>query len=42
MRFIRLIHVKQANLYDLDTIGAFVGNKRRDRAKFSQAYNSFS
>lgn len=36
------IHVKQANLYDLDTIGAFVAGNGVDRAKFSAAYNSFA
>lgn len=36
------IHVKQTNLYDLDTIGAFVGSNGVDRAKFSSAYNSFT
>lgn len=36
------IHVKQANLYDLDTIAAFVGSNGVDRAKFSAAYNSFT
>jgi thiol:disulfide interchange protein DsbA len=36
------IHVKQANLYDLDTIGAFVAGNGVDRAKFSAAYNSFT
>ncbi len=36
------IHVKQANLYDLDTIGAFVASNGVDRAKFSSAYNSFT
>ncbi|MDO9010436.1 MAG: thiol:disulfide interchange protein DsbA/DsbL [Gallionella sp.] len=36
------IHVKQANLYDLNTIGAFVGSNGVDRSKFSAAYNSFT
>ncbi|MFA6971125.1 MAG: thiol:disulfide interchange protein DsbA/DsbL [Gallionella sp.] len=36
------VHVKQANLYDLDTISAFVGNNGVDKTKFSAAYNSFS
>lgn len=36
------IHVKQANLYDLDTIGAFVASNGVDRAKFTAAYNSFT
>ena len=36
------IHVKQANLYDLDTIAAFVGSNGVDRSKFSAAYNSFT
>lgn len=36
------IHVKQAHLYDLDTIGAFVGSNGVDRSKFSAAYNSFT
>ncbi len=36
------IHVKQANLYDLDTIGAFVAGNGVDRAKFSADYNSFT
>lgn len=36
------IHVSQANLYDLDTIGEFVGKHGVDRAKFESAYNSFS
>jgi thiol:disulfide interchange protein DsbA len=36
------IHVKQANLYDLDTISAFIGSNGVDRAKFSAAYNSFT
>jgi len=36
------IHVKQANLYDLDSIAAFVGNNGVDKAKFSAAYNSFT
>jgi thiol:disulfide interchange protein DsbA len=36
------IHVKQANLYDLDSIGAFVGSNGVDRAKFSATYNSFT
>lgn len=36
------IHVKQANLYDLNTIGVFVGSNGVDRSKFSAAYNSFT
>lgn len=36
------IHVKQTNLYDLDTIGAFVAANGVDRAKFEAAYNSFA
>ncbi len=36
------IHVKQANLYDLDTISAFVAANGVDKAKFSAAYNSFT
>ena len=36
------IHVSQINLYDLDTIGAFVGKHGVDRAKFEAAYHSFS
>ena len=36
------IHVKQANLYDLDTISAFVASNGVDKAKFSSAYNSFT
>jgi thiol:disulfide interchange protein DsbA len=36
------IHVKQANLYDLDTIGAFVASRGVDKAQFSSAYNSFT
>ncbi len=36
------IHVNQTNLYDLDTIGAFVSKHGVDRAKFEAAYNSFS
>lgn len=36
------IHVKQANLYDLDTIGAFVAGNGVDRTKFQAAYNSFT
>ena len=36
------IHVKQANLYDLDTIGAFVAGNGVDKTMFSAAYNSFS
>lgn len=36
------IHVTQLNLYDLDTIGAFVAKHGVDRAKFEGAYNSFS
>lgn len=36
------IHVKQANLYDLDSIGAFVAANGVDRAKFAAAYNSFT
>ncbi|MEI7457438.1 MAG: thiol:disulfide interchange protein DsbA/DsbL [Nitrosomonadales bacterium] len=36
------IHVKQANLYDLDTISAFVASNGVDKAKFAAAYNSFS
>jgi thiol:disulfide interchange protein DsbA len=36
------IHVKQENLYDLDTIGAFVARNGVDRAKFSAVYNSFT
>lgn len=36
------IHVKQANLYDLDTIGAFVSSNGVDKTKFSAAYNSFA
>lgn len=36
------IHVTQSNLYDADTIGAFVSKHGVDRAKFEAAYNSFS
>ena len=36
------IHVKQENLYDLDTIGAFVARNGVDRAKFTSIYNSFT
>jgi thiol:disulfide interchange protein DsbA len=36
------IHVKQANLYDLDTIGAFVASRGVDKVQFSSAYNSFT
>ncbi len=36
------IHVEQANLYDLDSISAFVSKRGVDRAKFESAYNSFS
>lgn len=36
------IHVKQANLYDLDTISTFVASNGVDKAKFASAYNSFT
>jgi thiol:disulfide interchange protein DsbA len=36
------IHVTQTNLYDADTIGAFVSKHGVDRAKFEATYNSFS
>lgn len=36
------IHVQNAELYDLDSIGAFVAKQGVDRAKFSAAYNSFT
>lgn len=36
------IHVKQVNLYDLNTIAAFVGSNGVDRSKFTAAYNSFT
>lgn len=36
------VHVKQANLYDLDTISAFVAGNGVDKAKFTSAYNSFT
>ena len=36
------IHVKDMNLYDLDSIGAFVASNGVDRAKFTAAYNSFA
>ncbi len=36
------IHVKQANLYDLDTISTFVASRGVDKAQFSSAYNSFT
>lgn len=36
------IHVQNAELYDLDSISAFVAKHGVDRAKFSAAYNSFS
>lgn len=36
------VHIKQLNLYDLDTISAFVASNGVDKAKFSADYNSFS
>jgi len=36
------IHIKQANLYDLDTIGAFVASNGVDRNKFAATYQSFT
>jgi len=36
------IHVKNAGLYDLNSIADFVAQHGVDRAKFSAAYNSFS
>lgn len=36
------IHVKQANLYDLDSISALVASGGVDKAKFASAYNSFT
>jgi thiol:disulfide interchange protein DsbA len=36
------IHVNNVSLYDLESIGAFVGSHGVDRAKFAAAYNSFS
>ena len=36
------IHVKQAGLYDLESIGSFVAANGVDRAKFAAAYNSFA
>jgi thiol:disulfide interchange protein DsbA len=38
----RAIHVSNENLFDLESIGAFVGRNGVDRAKFAAAYNSFS
>ncbi|HXU93556.1 MAG TPA: thiol:disulfide interchange protein DsbA/DsbL [Gallionella sp.] len=36
------IHVHNAELYDLDSIAAFVAKQGVDRAKFTAAYNSFA
>lgn len=36
------IHIRQANLYDLDTIGAFVASNGVDRNKFAATYQSFT
>lgn len=36
------IHVKQASLYDLDSISALVVSNGVDKAKFASAYNSFT
>lgn len=36
------IHVQNAELYDLDSIAAFVAKQGVDRAKFTAAYNSFT
>lgn len=36
------IHVKQANLYDLDSISTFVANRGVDKTQFASAYNSFT
>lgn len=36
------IHVKQASLYDLDSIGSLMASNGVDKAKFSSAYNSFT
>ena len=38
----RSIHVDHADLFDLDSIAAFVAKQGADRAKFTAAYNSFS
>jgi len=36
------IHVNNVSLFDLESIGSFVGSRGVDRAKFASAYNSFS
>lgn len=36
------IHAQNAELYDLDSISAFLAKRGVDRAKFSAAYNSFA
>lgn len=38
----RGIHVENAELFDLDSIAAYVAKQGADRAKFTAAYNSFS